>query len=218
MPDTLTYGERLLAHGAEALSEGELISMLLGSEAASLLSGVGGLAFLLHADHTALRDLGLQDAEIPLALAYLELHRRLCRQALEPWPNHPERMAAYITATHSLPDQEVMGAVFLDRQGRFLGGKRFFVGSRDGLFAEPRPFLREALRYPTIFGAILFHTHPGGAPQPTDVDLEFTLRVARSSMAIGVELIDHIIVGDGKFVLLREHGYLTDWPAPKVEV
>ena len=209
MPSTdMTCRKRLLAHGAKALTDTELLSVLFGAKddlptVSNLVKRAGGVASLSYVDLNALRDLGVRDARAAVFLAHLELNRRSRRQALKPWPLSPEITAAYIMAEHSLPDQEVAGAMFFDFRGHHLGDRRFFIGARTRVFVEPRPILREALRYPTAEGFLVFHTQPG-APAPSERDVAFTYRLDRCSREIGLTLVDHMIVGDrGEFALIQ---------------
>src|SRR6185503_4755087 len=132
MPEDERPRERLLAAGAEALSDAELLGVLVrtGRRGASavelareLLHASGGLSGLLGAGSSSLRRSGLGDAKAAAILAAIEIGRRLAHGQLperEPL-GHPAAVARYLALRFSVPDQEVMGALFLDTRHRLLG-------------------------------------------------------------------------------------------------
>jgi DNA repair protein RadC len=197
--------ERLLRAGAAALSDPELLAVLLRSGhkgrpvmamARDLLAGEEGLRALLHGDVERLgREHRLGAAAIASLLAAVELGRRLARQELPvDLLDQPERVAHYLHLRYGHVDQEVMGALFVDVRSRLVGEMEAFRGTMVRMAVEPRPILREALRK-GAFGFILFHTHPSGDPTPSLEDVAFTDRMREASSAIGVRLVDHLILG-----------------------
>lgn len=209
--------ERLLAGGAAALSDAELVGVLLrtGRAGASavdmareLLRAAGGLAGLQRASAATLRRRGLGEAKAAAVLAALELARRLARLEVgdrEPLA-HPEAAARYLALRYGLPDQEVMGALFLDTRNRLLAESEVYRGTLNRAAVEPRGLLKEAL----VRGAaalVLFHTHPSGDPSPSAEDLAFTRRLAEAGEVVGVRLVDHLVLGSaGRWVSLRQRG------------
>lgn len=224
MPSEQRPRERLLAHGAGVLSDCELIAILLrtGHRGCSVLDlaydllhddGVGGLpalALLVEQDLPSLRRKGLGDAKAATVLAAVELARRLARARL------PERrmlgdvvgVARYLNLRYARRDQEVMGAIYVDVRGRVINEREHFVGSLDRASVEPRVVLKEALRLGATSVAV-FHNHPSGDPEPSRDDTAFTRRLARAGAVIGIELVDHLILGGGgRWVSMRERGFL----------
>ena len=209
--------ERLLQHGGAALSESELIAVLLrtgrrGTSAVSLarelLSDCGGLPGLVSVPVTRLRRSGLGPAKQATLLAALELGRRLARAQLprrEPL-SQPQAVARYLGLRYTLAEQEVMGALYLDTRNRLLFEKEVFRGTLDRAAVEPRALLKTGLLRDAA-GMILFHTHPSGDPGPSAQDLSFTKRLAHAGEVVGVRLVDHLILGlGGRWVSLRSKG------------
>lgn len=209
--------ERLLGGGAAALSDAEVVAVLLrtGRAGASavelareLLRGSNGLGGLQRASAAALRRRGLGEAKAATVLAALELARRLARLELadrEPLA-HPEAAARYLALRYGLPDQEVMGALFLDTRNRLLAESEVYRGTLNRAAVEPRGLLKEALLRGAA-GLVLFHTHPSGDPSPSAEDLAFTRRLADAGEVVGVRLVDHLILGSaGRWVSLRQRG------------
>jgi DNA repair protein RadC len=209
--------ERLLEGGAAALSDAEVVAVLLrtGRRGASavdlareLLRAHNGLGGLQRVDPAALRRRGLGAAKAATVAAALELARRLARHEVrdrEPLA-HPEAAARYLALRYGLPDQEVMGALFLDTRNRLLAESEVYRGTLNRAAVEPRGLLKEAL----LRGAaalVLFHTHPSGDPSPSAEDLAFTRRLAEAGEVVGVRLVDHLILGSaGRWVSLRQRG------------
>lgn len=209
--------ERLLRSGGVALSDVELVAVLLrtGRRGASalelareLLRQQGGLAALAGAGFAAIRRSGLGPAKASALLAALELGRRLARGDVperEPM-THAAAVARYLLLRFGVPDQEIMGALYLDVRNRLLSESEFFRGTLHRAAVEPRALLKEAL----LRGAsalIVFHTHPSGDPSPSPEDLAFTRRLSEAGEAIGVRLTDHLILGaGGRWLSLRERG------------
>lgn len=197
--------ERLLAQGSAALSDAELIAVLLrtgsvGRSAAQLaielLQDVDGLPGLLGVGARALRRHGLGPAKAASVLAAVELGRRLAREEVPQRApiRKPADVVRYLTLRYHLRDQEVMGAIFVDVRNRHQGDCEIFRGTLHRAAVEPREILKECLLRGAA-GVILFHTHPSGDPSPSTEDLLFTRRMELAADVVGVRLVDHLVVG-----------------------
>jgi DNA repair protein RadC len=209
--------ERLLAGGAQALSDTELLAIVLrnGRPGASalevahqLLGEVGGLQGLAGAGYRRLRSNGVGRAKVAAVLAAVEI---ACRIAAAEVPerqplSNPPKVARYIDLRYGHLGQEVMGALYCDARHRLLGDRELFRGTLHRAAVEPREILKEAL----LRGAaalVLFHTHPSGDPAPSREDVLFTRRMDRAGEVVGVHLVDHLVVGaGGRWVSLKERG------------
>jgi DNA repair protein RadC len=209
--------ERLLAHGGSGLSDSELVAVLLRTGvrgrsaldlARELLVAAGGLAGLVGGEARVLRRSGLGDAKLAAVLAAVELAARLARSQLpdrEPLTS-PAAVARYLLLRYGRADQEVMGALYLDSRNRLLAEREVYRGTLARAAVEPRGLLKEALLRGAA-GLLLFHTHPSGDPSPSAEDLAFTRRLAEAGEAVGVRLVDHLVLGDAsRWVSLRERG------------
>lgn len=209
--------ERLLARGCDALSDAELLAVLLrtgrpGSSALAvarrLLAETGGLVGLAGSDPGSLRRPGLGPAKAASVLAAIEIGRRLARAELpdrQPL-SRPGKVASYLDLRYGHLGQEVMGALFCDTRHRLLAERELFRGTLHRAAVEPREVLKEGLKHDAA-GVVVFHTHPSGDPAPSREDLQFTRRLSRACEAVGVYLVDHLVVGrGGSWVSLRERG------------
>ena len=108
----------------------------------------------------------------------------------------PGPMARYLTARYGRLDQEVMGALYVDVRDRLLVVSEIFRGTLVRAAVEPRPILREALEHGAA-GLVPWHTHPSGDPTPSTADLGLTRRLAVAADALGVTVLDHLVLGGG---------------------
>ncbi len=197
--------ERLLAQGSAALSDAELIAVLLrtGSVGRSafrmameLLQEVDGLPGMLGVGALALRRHGLGPAKAASLLAAVEIGRRLAREEvpLRAPVRKPVDVVRYLAMRYHVRDQEVMGAIFLDARNRVLADCELYRGTLHRAIVEPREVLKECLLRGAA-GVILFHTHPSGDPSPSTEDLLFTRRMEAAAEVVGVSLVDHLVIG-----------------------
>jgi DNA repair protein RadC len=209
--------ERLVAGGAGVLSDEELVAVLLrtgapGVSVVGMARGLveqhGGLTGLLGATLATLRRYGLGEAKAASLIAAIEIGRRLARGEIRDRTllARPAEVARYLLLRYQQRDQEVMGAVFLDARHRLIGEREVFRGTLHRAAVEPREILKDCLLRGAS-GVALFHTHPSGDPTPSAEDLLFTRRMAEAAEVIGVELVDHLVLGGpGRWVSLRERG------------
>lgn len=126
-------------------------------------------------------------------LATLELARRLTRVEVGARPR-PASLARHLAVRYWRPGQEVAGVVFLDGRDRLIDHQELFRGTAERCAVEPRPVLRAALGR----GAgrlVFFHTHPSGDCHPSFDDLELTRDLRGACAAVGIPLVDHLILG-----------------------
>ena len=213
IPETERPRERLLHQGRGALTDAELIAVLLRTGtvgcsaiemAKNLLKETAGLSGLLGLTAPALRRSGLGPAKAAALLSAIEIGRRLAREEIAEREaiSRPKDVARYLALRYQVRDQEVLGALFLDARRRLLGEREIYRGTLDRSLVEPREVLKECL----LRGAaavVLFHTHPSGDPSPSADDLAFTVRMQQAADVIGVTFVDHLVLGStGRFVSL----------------
>lgn len=97
--------------------------------------------------------------------------------------------------------------LFLNTKNQVLHKQTIFIGSLNASIVHPREVFKEALRR-SAASIICFHNHPSGDPTPSREDIEVTKRLAECGKIIGIEILDHLIIGDQKYISLKEKGYL----------
>ena len=212
--------ERLLRLGPASLSNEELLALLLRTgipgenaldRARSLLAtrgGLLGLAGVSAAELVAERGIGATRAAS--IAAALEIARRLPAETLagRDLMNEPRVVKEYLRQSEADGTQERTGALFLNARNRLLkNDPDIYRGTLDRAVVEPREVLRRAL-LGRAAAVILYHNHPSGDPTPSREDREFTRRFATAAEAVGVRLLDHIVVGREGCVSFRETGLL----------
>ena len=209
--------ERLLGNGGGALSDAELVAVLLRSGrpgvsaldlARGLLRDRGGLEGLQGASADELMRAGLGPAKAAGLLAAVEIGGRLARAELPTGEllSRPAAVARYLQLRYTRGGQEVMGALYLDTRNRLLSERELFRGTLNRAAVEPRAILKHGLLRDAA-GLVLFHTHPSGDPSPSAEDLAFTRRLAEAGGVVGIRLGDHLILGRGRrWVSLRQRG------------
>lgn len=212
--------EKMIAKGAQALSDAELLAILIGSgnteESAvelmrRMLQSCGNnLNMLAHWElHDYARFKGMGPAKSITIMAALELGKRRNRQEL------PERLQIRQSEDiyrlfHSLLrdlDREEFWVLLLNQAGRVIDRVRISSGGIDGTYVDVRFVLREALLAKATQIAII-HNHPSGNIRPSREDIQMTQRVAQASQVMQVRLIDHVIVADGSYYSFADEGQL----------
>lgn len=209
--------ERLATHGPEALSDAELVALVLrtGERGASALvvasrtlASHGGLRALAGAARGQLAaERGIGPAKTASLLAAFELARRLAAQRLRPGLalGSPAAVAAAFHPRLRDAPHERFVAVLLDGRHRVLRDVVVSQGTLTASLVHPREVFRPALREAAA-ALILVHNHPSGDPSPSREDVDVTRRLARAGRLLGIEVLDHVIVAEQGFTSLRERG------------
>lgn len=206
--------ERLLSNQSKQLSEAELLAAILRtgchvagakknvlSLAAELLWNFKGLSALLAAPPAKLLEIGgIGPAHAAALLATGEIARRMHARV----PQLPARVriedphhAATLFRDIANEPQEVLMVCFLTARNDIIEKREIFRGTIRSTTASPREILQVALRN-NAAGILVGHNHPSGDPTPSPEDLEFTTQLGRSSTCLGVDFVDHLIVGPGR--------------------
>ncbi|MDZ5603055.1 DNA repair protein RadC [Pseudomonas sp. RP23018S] len=212
--------EKLLKKGAGALSDAELLAVLLGSGlrgcnvvdlARGLLTRFGGLRQLLEAEKAVfLGELGLGPARYAQLQALLEVGRRHLAESIEREPalQSPAQVRRYLKAMMRHEVSEVFACLFLDIRLRPLAFEVLFQGTIDRASVYPREVIRRSLAR-NAAAVILCHNHPSGSPEPSPDDLRLTLTLKSALHIVDVRVLDHIIIGDGEPFSMVEHGWFS---------
>ncbi|MCQ6262581.1 DNA repair protein RadC [Alcanivorax sp. MM125-6] len=212
--------EKLLARGAAALSDAELLAIFLrtGSRGRTavdvgraLLHRAGGLRKLLDLSPGRMKHLpGLASVgRRALLLAALELGRRYLAEELERGfsLDNPEPAARMLTAELRGEPREVFAVLFLDNKHRVIGFEKMFYGTVDGAAVYPREVVRRALEY-NAASVIVAHNHPSGVAEPSQADRDVTDRLRKALDLVDVRVLDHLVIGDGHWESFSRRGWV----------
>lgn len=149
---------------------------------------------------------GLGTAKAARIVAALELGRRLGGARLErDRVSSPGDVADLLGARLRLLDREHFVVVLLDTKNHLLGSELIAVGSLDAAIVHPREVFKAAIRK-SASSMILVHNHPSGDPEPSEADLVCTRRLEEAGRVLGIPVLDHVIIGDGRYTSLRQGG------------
>ena len=211
--------ERLLRQGAESLSNQELIAILLrsGTRSESVLQianrVIGFYDKIQDLQHATVEEMtsvkGVGEAKAVQLLAAVELGKRLARkQSNDRYViRSPEDAAAYLMPDMSSLTQEHFVALFLNVKNEVLHKSTIFIGSLNSSIVHPREVFREAVKR-SAASIICAHNHPSGNPAPSPEDIEVTKRLAEAGRIVGIDLLDHLIIGDHQFLSLKEGDFI----------
>lgn len=218
VPQSSRPRERLLDFGEKALSDQELLAILLrtGSKPYNVLE-LAGLILAAFPNLYELKSASLNELQqirgvgqiraIELK-AMMELGSRI-HQTKQ--PKYGKVQSSYGLAQQLIEEykdyhQEHLVCLYLNTKNEITYRKTLFIGSLNQSIAHPREIYREAVRC-SAARIICAHNHPSGAPQPSENDRLFTQRLKQCGELMGIELLDHLIIGNESYVSLREEGF-----------
>lgn len=119
----------------------------------------------------------------------------------------PEDAANYLMEDMRNLNQEHFVALYLNTKNEIIKRKTIFIGSLNASIVHPRELFREAVKCGCA-SIIVSHNHPSGTPVPSSEDISVTKRLSETGKIVGIEVLDHLVIGDKKYVSLKEKGYL----------
>jgi DNA repair protein RadC len=211
--------ERLIHHGPEALSNPELLAILLRtgtaqesalSLATRILSAMDGLKGVAEATVPQLSTVkGVGPAKAVEIRAAVELGKRICTltDTARPIIRSPADASQLLMSELRFQAKEHFRALLLDAKNQVIRILSISVGSLTESIVHPRELFREAIRHSSA-ALIVAHNHPSGDPTPSPEDIATTRRLVEVGRIVGIELLDHVILGDGRYVSLKERGHI----------
>ncbi|MGO4993557.1 RadC family protein [Jeotgalibaca porci] len=219
VPKSSRPRERLAQYGEKSLATHELLAILLRTGPKD--SNVLQLAMRVMNEFEDLHSLkmasleelmtinGIGEAKAIEIKACIELGLRLAHST--------QLKSGVITSTKTAGallmqemrdlQQEHVIALYLNTKNEIIKKKTIFIGSLNSSVAHPREIFREAVRF-SAARIILGHNHPSGNPDPSEADLVFTRRMVECGEMMGIELLDHFIIGDQIYISLKEYGII----------
>jgi DNA repair protein RadC len=209
--------ERLKLRGPSALSDGDLLAIILNTGlkgetvtdlSQRLLAEHGGLRGLYRLEVSELAKLrGLGDAKAVHLKAALELGRRLAALSPEDRPQvtSPDDVANLLQIEMAALEQEQLRVVLLDTKHRILGTRTVYQGSVNQAQVRIGEIYRDAVRQ-NATAIVAVHNHPSGDPTPSAADVSLTVEMVRAGEMLDIDLLDHLVIGQGRWLSLRRLG------------
>lgn len=212
--------EKCVRLGAEALTDAELLAVLLrtgtkgspsvhmAEEVLNLSREKEGLLGLHSLSLTQLKSVkGIGKVKAVQIKCIGELSKRIAQttarkglQFTKPWS-----IADYYMERLRHKEQEELICMMLDTKNHLLGEEMIFKGTVNASLVSPREVFLAAMSYHAV-GILLVHNHPSGEPAPSQADLDFTQRILEAGELLGISLLDHIIIGDCRYLSFRQQG------------
>ena len=219
LPEDERPRERLLKKGANVLSNAELLAILLrtGTREDSVLHLAEkvlamykerGILSIMHMSPGELSGIkGIGEAKAATIIAAVELGRRLSEKVSEKrYVIHgPEDAAAYVMPRFRYETKEHFAVMLLNTKNHVLSVHVVSIGSLSASIVHPREVFREAIQNAAA-SIILLHNHPSGDPSPSREDISVTERLVKAGKIMDIPVLDHIIIGDDKYISLKEKG------------
>ncbi|MBH5317158.1 DNA repair protein RadC [Paenibacillus sp. GSMTC-2017] len=211
--------ERMMRYGAEALSHAELLAILLrtGTQrqsaihlAGSVLKQCGNLRNLMDMSMDELTSIrGIGPAKAIQLRAGIELGRRITKSRLGDvvTVRKPQDAADYVMEDLRYLKKEHFVCLFLNTKNHIIARETLSMGTLNSSLVHPREVFRAAIKCSSA-SIICAHNHPSGDPTPSPEDISLTKRLAEAGQLVGIEVLDHLVIGDGRFVSLKEQGHL----------
>jgi DNA repair protein RadC len=205
MPENERPREKLAAHGASALSDAELIAILLRTGvigknvvdlARELLQQFGSLNELSRCSLDELKKIrGIKRDKALQLVAAFQLGQRLARETLAKQKiDSPELVNELVGSEMRMLRTEAMRAILLDTRYHLIRTEEISTGSVNESIAHPREIFRPAV-IASAYAVIVVHNHPSGDPSPSQADHSLTRRLAEAAELMQIKLLDHIIIG-----------------------
>ncbi|MFZ5687601.1 MAG: RadC family protein [Bacillota bacterium] len=219
LPEEMRPRERLVAVGAQGLSSPELLAILLGTGtagetalelAASILSRPSGVSYLAEASLEDLKAVkGVGFAKAAQIKAAVELGRRIAIASYgdQPLIKSPEDVAALLMEEMRWLDREYFKVLSTNSKNRLLAADTVSIGHLSGSLVHPREVFKNPIKR-SAAAVILVHNHPSGDPAPSREDIEVTKRLWEAGKILGIDVLDHVIIGDNRYISLKERGII----------
>ncbi|MEG0371264.1 MAG: DNA repair protein RadC [Clostridium sp.] len=211
--------ERLLKYGAEVLSNSELLAVIIGKGtrnqnaitlAQNILGSNEGLKFLCTSSVQELLNInGIGNAKVAIIKASIELGRRMrsFRTDEKIVITSPKNAADLLIEDMRYLKKEHFRVMFLNTKNQVIDVSDLSIGTLNSSIVHPREVFYDAIKK-VANSIVICHNHPSGDPTPSKEDINVTSRLREVGKLIGIELLDHIIIGDGVYVSLKEKGLI----------
>lgn len=208
--------EKLMNKGAKSLTNSELMAIIISTgnkkenviELSDKFFNKYNLKSLSRLKLGSLKkQMGIGDAKACKIIACFELGRRLSSfsENKKIIIKNPKDVANLFMLDMGTLEKEYFKALYLDSKNQIIKQETLFIGSLNESIVHPRDIFKIALEE-NAASVVILHNHPSGDPNPSEQDLEITKRIIEAGKIIGIEVLDHIIIGENKYISLKQKG------------
>lgn len=224
LPEEERPYEKCLAYGPEVLTDSELLAVILRSGTRGISSvalasqileaGAGGEQGLLGIHRLSMGELmefrGIGQVKAVQIKCIGELSKRIASVSAKKLLDfqNPDTIADYYMEQMRHEEQEIMICMMLNTKNQLLGETVISRGTVNASLVSPRDLILAAFRFRAVF-IIIVHNHPSGDPKPSRDDLDITKRIQEACSLVDIPLLDHIIIGDQRYISFRQEGMLS---------
>ncbi len=217
LPENERPRERLIRYGAQSLSNSELIAVILrngiknenvlnlSSRLITICDGIDGLFNRTAEELMDVSGIGISKASQIAAIGELFKRVRAFKSGNAYKISKPKDASDYVMEEMRHYNVEILKVIMLNVKNVVIASKNVSMGNLNSSIVHPREIFCEAIRR-SCYSIIICHNHPSGDPTPSSEDINITHRIKECSKIIGIELLDHIIIGNGDYVSLKEKG------------
>ncbi|MFW6022160.1 MAG: RadC family protein [Halanaerobiaceae bacterium] len=219
MPEEERPREKLIKHGADSLSNAELLALIirignrkrtaveLSQDIFNQFGGLKSLNYLTVQELTKLNGVGI--AKAVQVKAVVELSKRIAtlKSGEKEVIKSPGDAACLLMPELRYLTQEVFKIILLDIKNQVISIALISKGGLSSSIVHPREVFKEAIKHSSA-AIILAHNHPSGIPEPSRDDINITKRLIDSGKIMGIDVLDHIVIGDGIFISMKEKGLI----------
>ncbi|SHI02671.1 DNA replication and repair protein RadC [Clostridium collagenovorans DSM 3089] len=217
LPENERPQERLLRYGAESLSNAELLAIILrtgiknenviqlSNRVIKTQGGLNGLLGSTAEDFKEIKGIGLSKTAQILAVAEISKRFRSYKSGVDYKISKPKDAADLVKESMKSLNKEVLKIILLNTKNVVLCIKDVSMGSLNSSIVHPREVFIEAVKK-SAASIIVCHNHPSGDPTPSKEDINITCRLKECGKLLGIEFVDHIIIGGETFISLKEKG------------
>ncbi|MNO12642.1 hypothetical protein D3C76_22550 [compost metagenome] len=211
--------ERMMKYGASVLSQAELLAIILRTGtrqesaihmAQRMIGEIGGIrGFMDLSLEELIKMRGIGPAKAVQIKAGIELGQRLARsrQPEAQIIRSPRDAADILMEQLRYLQKEHFVCLFLNTKNHIIAQETLSIGSLNASIVHPREVFRAAIKCSSA-SIVCVHNHPSGDPTPSSEDILITNRLCKAGEIVGIDVLDHIVIGDGEFVSLKEQGLM----------
>lgn len=202
---------KVIANGVAAATTPELMEMLFGADTIPHINAIGGIVPASKATVAELMAVGMSGSGVATVSAVFEVARRALAAEYRVWQfDGAASLAKYLIPTYGHLKYEVFGAVAMDARNNMLNTTILHTGGTRGVYVDVKMVFKQAIT-DLADRIVIFHNHPSGSVAPSKSDDDLTRRIVLTGKAVGIDVVEHLILGGRSFYSYAEQGRIHEF-------